>query len=122
MTPDNLMKVWRKGDIAKSTTGHGFRPTFRTWATERTDIPREVLEIALAHNIGTAVEQAHSGSVLLVKRVLTGQLAKRAGILPSRMRFYVKEGITQPVGQVLEGYSLFDGSEAIERLREIDDL
>ena len=54
--------------------------------------------------------------------IKTGQLAKQAGILPSKVRFYVKEGILQPVGQTPGGYCLFDGTEAIERLREIDDL
>lgn len=69
MTPDNLMKVWRKTGVAKDTTVHGFRTSFRTWAAEQTDIPREVLELALAHNLGSAVEQAYSRSDLLEKRV-----------------------------------------------------
>ena len=54
--------------------------------------------------------------------IKTGQLAKRAGILPSKVRFYVNEGIFQPVGQTPGGYCLFDSKEAIERLREIDEL
>ena len=54
--------------------------------------------------------------------IKTGQLARRAGILPSKGRFYVKEGTFQPVDQTPGGYSLFDGTEAIERLREIDHL
>ena len=28
---------------------HGFRSSFRDWASERTDHPREVIEAALAH-------------------------------------------------------------------------
>ena len=36
--------------------------------------------------------------------IKTGQLAKRAGILPSKVRFYVKEGILQPVDQTPGGY------------------
>jgi integrase len=31
---------------------HGFRATFRTWAAERTNFPREVVEAALAHVSG----------------------------------------------------------------------
>ena len=54
--------------------------------------------------------------------IKTGQLAKQAGILPSKVRFYVREGILHPVGQTPGGYCLFDGTEAIERLREIDEL
>ena len=30
MTPDNPMKVWRKTGIAKDTTIHGYRTSFRT--------------------------------------------------------------------------------------------
>ena len=54
--------------------------------------------------------------------IKTGQLARLAGILPSKVRFYVREGILQPVGQTPGGYCLFDSAEAIDRLREIDDL
>ena len=69
MTPDNLMKVWRKTGVAGATTVHGFRTAFRTWGAEQTDIPREVLELALAHAVGTHVEQAYSRSDMLEKRV-----------------------------------------------------
>ena len=68
MTPDNLMKVWRKTGMAGDTTIHGFRTSFRVWAAERTDLPREVLEMALAHAVGNSVEQAYSRSDLLEKR------------------------------------------------------
>ena len=34
-------------------TAHGFRSTFRDWAAERTNYPREVVEMALAHTIAT---------------------------------------------------------------------
>ena len=51
------------------TVIHGFRTTFRTWASECTDLPREILEMALAHSVGSAVEQAYSRSDLLNKRI-----------------------------------------------------
>ena len=35
---------------------HGFRSSFRDWAAERTDHPREVIETALAHVVGNATE------------------------------------------------------------------
>ena len=54
--------------------------------------------------------------------IKTGQLAKGAGILPSKVRFYVREGILLPVDQTPGGYCLFDSKAAIERLREIDEL
>jgi integrase len=47
---------------------HGFRTSFRTWAQERTNFPREVAEAALAHMAGDAVEQAYARSDLFEKR------------------------------------------------------
>lgn len=38
---------------------HGLRSTFRDWAAELTDYPREMAELALAHNVGSAVERAY---------------------------------------------------------------
>ena len=52
----------------------------------------------------------------------TGQLARRAGVLPSKIRYYVREGILFPASQTPGGYCLFDGAEAMERLREIHEL
>jgi integrase len=40
-------------------TAHGFRSTFRDWAAERTNFPREVVEMALAHTITNKVEAAY---------------------------------------------------------------
>ena len=37
---------------------HGFRSSFRDWAADRTDVPREVVEAALAHKVANAVEAA----------------------------------------------------------------
>lgn len=47
---------------------HGFRTSFRTWAHERTNFPREVAEAALAHLSGDAVERAYARSDLFEKR------------------------------------------------------
>jgi integrase len=47
---------------------HGFRTSFRTWVQEQTDYPREVAEIALAHVVGNAVEEAYARSDLFGKR------------------------------------------------------
>jgi integrase len=52
---------------------HGFRATFKTWASERTDYPRDVIEKALAHTIGSKVEQAYERGFLLPKRALMMQ-------------------------------------------------
>ncbi len=47
---------------------HGFRTSFRTWAQEQTNFPREVAEAALAHKVGDAVEQAYARSDVFEKR------------------------------------------------------
>ncbi len=53
-----------RGDL----TTHGFRATFRTWAAERSQFPREVVESALAHVIGNKVEAAYQRGDLFDKR------------------------------------------------------
>ena len=40
-------------------TAHGFRSSFRDWASERTNFPNEVCEMALAHAIKSKVEAAY---------------------------------------------------------------
>lgn len=47
---------------------HGFRTSFRTWAQDRTNFPREVAEAALAHLSGDTVERAYARSDLFEKR------------------------------------------------------
>jgi integrase len=49
-------------------TVHGFRSSFRDWAAERTDYPREVVEMALAHSITNEVEAAYRRGDLFEKR------------------------------------------------------
>ena len=47
---------------------HGFRSSFRDWAAEQTDHPREVIEAALAHTVPNKVEAAYARSTLLDRR------------------------------------------------------
>src|SRR5215472_11405885 len=49
-------------------TVHGLRSSFRTWADERTNYPRELKEVALAHAIGDQTEAAYARSDLIEKR------------------------------------------------------
>jgi integrase len=51
-----------------SPTVHGFRSSFRDWAAEQTDAPREVVEACLAHAVGDAAELAYKRSDFLEKR------------------------------------------------------
>ena len=47
---------------------HGFRSSFRDWAAECSDAPREVCELALAHVNGDRVEAAYRRSDLFERR------------------------------------------------------
>jgi len=49
-------------------TVHGFRSSFRDWVAERTSVPHEVAEMALAHTVGSAVERAYRRGDLFDKR------------------------------------------------------
>jgi integrase len=59
-----LLRRMNRGDI----TVHGFRSTFRDWAAERTNFANHVVEAALAHTIGNAVEAAYRRGDLFDKR------------------------------------------------------
>lgn len=49
-------------------TVHGFRSSFRDWASETTSFTREVCELALAHSIANKTEAAYRRGDLIEKR------------------------------------------------------
>ena len=53
-----------------AAVAHGFRSSFRDWAAEETDHPREVIEAALAHVVQNKVEAAYARSDLFERRRL----------------------------------------------------
>jgi integrase len=61
-----LMLLRRMG--LNDLTVHGFRATFKTWASERTSFQNEIVEAALAHMVGNKVEQAYRRGDLFEKR------------------------------------------------------
>ena len=61
-----LMLLRRMG--RNNLTAHGFRSSFRDWAAERTNFPSEVVEMALAHMVGSKVEAAYRRGNLFEKR------------------------------------------------------
>ena len=62
-----LVRVLRRMGYA-NLTAHGFRSAFRDWASERTTYPNHVIEQALAHTVGSAVERAYRRGDLLDQR------------------------------------------------------
>ena len=61
-----LRRLLRELGIA--AVPHGFRSSFRDWAGEETDHPREVIEAALAHVVRNRVEAAYARSDLFERR------------------------------------------------------
>lgn len=61
-----FLKMLERMDV--KVTAHGFRSSFRDWASETTNFPREVVEMALAHTIENKVEAAYRRGDLLEKR------------------------------------------------------
>ena len=61
-----LRRLLRKHRI--DAVPHGFRSSFRDWAAEQTNHPREVIEAALAHVVRNRVEAAYARSDLFERR------------------------------------------------------
>ena len=64
----SLTKVLRDTGLAEKTVVHGFRTAFRTWASEKTNADHAVMELSLAHAVGSAVERSYARSDLFAKR------------------------------------------------------
>lgn len=65
---DMVFKALMKRMGRDGFTTHGFRSTFRDWASESARAEREVAEAALSHATGTAVERAYARSDLFDRR------------------------------------------------------
>ncbi|WP_425912923.1 tyrosine-type recombinase/integrase [Pseudomonas sp. GWSMS-1] len=76
-----FLNKWRTGPLPGNAIGrvlyelqagevvpHGFRSSFRTWAADYANYPREVCEMALAHTLESKVEAAYNRADLLEKR------------------------------------------------------
>jgi integrase len=85
-----LTAVLRRMKVA--AVPHGFRSTFRDWASERTNYPRDAAEMALAHTIGDKVEAAYRRGDLFEKRrrmmadwaTFCAQPSAGSGVIPMR--------------------------------------
>ncbi|MBI3919358.1 MAG: tyrosine-type recombinase/integrase [Betaproteobacteria bacterium] len=85
-----LLKRMERSDL----TVHGFRSSFRDWAAERTNYPREVCEMALAHTVSDQVEAAYRRGDLFEKRralmhewaTHCNQIKRPAKVIPMKRR------------------------------------
>jgi integrase len=64
----NMVFLMTMRRMQLSAVPHGFRSTFRDWASEQTSFPNEVCEMALAHAIRDKTEAAYRRGDLLEKR------------------------------------------------------
>ncbi len=78
--------AWRKlmAQARPDVTIHGFRSSFRDWAAETTNYQNHIVEMALAHTIGDAVERAYRRGDLFEKR--TRLMAAWAGFCAKPMK------------------------------------
>ena len=66
---ENTMRKCLQNDMHRwHLTVHGFRSTFRDWAAEQTNFPREVAEAALAHALKDKTEAAYQRGDMLERR------------------------------------------------------
>ena len=63
-----LTKVLRDLGIAERATVHGFRSSFRDWATEHDKVREVVAEAALAHRVSDKTEAAYRRAAYLDER------------------------------------------------------
>ena len=54
--------------LHEGITAHGMRSSFRDWAGETTAYPREVIEMAMAHQLKDKAEAAYARGNLIAKR------------------------------------------------------
>ncbi len=78
-----MLKLTKRISKDPELVVHGFRSTFRDWAGDKTDYPREITESALAHTVGSQVEQAYRrGSALDKRRQLMNDWNAYIGTVP----------------------------------------
>lgn len=65
---DDVMQTLLERMVDADYTVHGFRSTFKDWATECTSFPNDISEAALAHLTGDEVERAYRRTDALERR------------------------------------------------------
>lgn len=90
MSDATMAAVLKRMGVVGATV-HGLRSSFRDWAGESTHHPREVIEAALAHQLGDKAELAYARSDLRAKRealardwaaFVTSEIAKQSNVMP----------------------------------------
>ena len=96
-------------------TVHGMRACLKTWATEQTGFPREVIEMALGHQVGDATERAYTRGDMFARRVaLAGSMGcrLRRGRTGQRRQAGRLTGVRPPFGVNDRTWSSLPGLDA----------
>ena len=91
LTENNLLGYLRS--MREVITVHGFRSSFRDWAGDETNYPRNVVERCLAHETGGKTEKSYARSNLLERRrplmndwsTFCGKISTPGEVVPLRM-------------------------------------
>lgn len=67
-TMSNMVFLMTLRRLKLDVTAHGFRSSFRDWASEQTNFPHAVCEAALAHTVKNKAEAAYNRTDLFDKR------------------------------------------------------
>lgn len=57
-----------------------------------------------------------------MRKVKVGQLSLKAGVLPSTIRYYAKEGLLEVVEKTPGGYQLFNEEKSLKVIEQIKKL
>lgn len=79
---ENTMSLVLKR-LGVSVTVHGFRATFKTWSSEQTSTPNDVVEMCLAHLVGSDTERAYNRTTMLSLRRRHMEAWERFCLTPS---------------------------------------
>ena len=82
MAMPEVLQQMEQSDV----TVHGFRSTFRDWAAEATAYRNHVVEQALAHTIGNAVEAAYRRGEKLREYVFAGKSDQLWNVIPASIQ------------------------------------
>lgn len=92
-----MLEFLRGIEDTSELTVHGFRSTFRDWAAEQTNFPRDLAEAALAHVIGDKTEAAYRrGDALEKRRKMMNAWARYCSEKP-------REGNVVSIGEAVNG-------------------
>jgi integrase len=84
-------------------TAHGFRSTFKDWASETTDHPNWVSEKALAHLVGDETQRAYQrGDLLEKRRALMNDWAAFIEAPASRRDDEIEIGAVAPIASAID--------------------